>query len=125
MSSKPQPDAPAGGMSLGDIYFILFRHKWKILFFSASGILAALALLFFKPPLYESTAELDILYVVEGKTFNPAGEEANTVSLNGHGYDIILTELKILHSLDVIMEAVQTIGPEKILARAGGGNDTN
>ena len=85
-------------MSLGDIYFILFRHKWKILFFSTFGILAALALLIFKPPLYESKTELDILYVIQGKSFNPAGEDANTVSANGTGYGIILTELKILQS---------------------------
>jgi uncharacterized protein involved in exopolysaccharide biosynthesis/Mrp family chromosome partitioning ATPase len=124
MNSKQQ-DAQSGGMSLGDIYFTLFRHKWKILLFSASGILAALALLIFKPPLYESKTELDILYVVQGKSFSQPGEDANTVPLNGHGYDIILTELKILQSLDVVMDAVQTVGAEKILAKTGGGNNTN
>jgi succinoglycan biosynthesis transport protein ExoP len=124
MNSKQQ-DAQSGGMSLGDIYFTLFRHKWKILLFSALGFLAALALLIFKPPLYESKTELDILYVVQGKSFSQPGEDANTVPLNGHGYDIILTELKILQSLDVVMGAVQTVGAEKILAKTGGGNNTN
>jgi uncharacterized protein involved in exopolysaccharide biosynthesis/Mrp family chromosome partitioning ATPase len=124
MSSK-QPDIKPGGVSLGDIYFTLFRHKWKILLFSTSGFLAVLALLIFKPPLYESRAKLDILYVVQGKSFNPAGEGANTVSPNERGYGIIQTELEILQSLDVVMEAVQTIGAEKILAKAGGGNSTN
>ena len=123
--SLKQNDTPAGGMSLGDIYFTLFRHKWKILLFSVSGILAVLALLIIKPPLYESKAKLDILYVVEGKSFNPPGENANTVMLNEQGYGIIQTELEILQSLDVVMGAVQTIGPERILAKAGGGHDTN
>ena len=125
MSSNKQ-DVKPGGMSLGDIYFTLFRHKWKILFFSAAGMLGALALLLSKPPLYESRTELDILYVVQGKSFNPAGEDANTtVSVNGPGYGIILTELKILQSLDVVMDAVQTVGAEKILAKIGWGNNTN
>jgi uncharacterized protein involved in exopolysaccharide biosynthesis len=124
MNSK-QPDAPTGGMSLGDIYFTLFRHKWKILLFSASGILAALALLLFKPPIYESKTKLDILYVVEGKSFNPPGNGENTVSLNERGNGIIQTEMEILQSLDVVMEAVQTFGSGKILAKAGGGNNTN
>lgn len=124
MSSKHQ-DVKSGGMSLGDIYFTLFRHKWKILFFSMAGLLAALALLLSKPPLYESKTELDILYVIQGKSFNPAGEDANTVSPNEPGYGIILTELKILQSLDVVMDAVQTVGADKILANVGGGNDTN
>jgi uncharacterized protein involved in exopolysaccharide biosynthesis/Mrp family chromosome partitioning ATPase len=112
-------------MSLGDIYFTLFRHKWKILLFSISGFLAVLALLIFKPPLYESKTKLDILYVVESKSLNPPGENANTVSPTERGYGIIQTELEILQSLDVVMEAVQTIGPGKILAKAGGGSDTN
>jgi len=112
-------------MSLGDIYFTLFRHKRKILLFSTSGVLAALALLIFKPPLYESKTELDILYVVQGKSFSPPGEDANTVPLNGQGYDIILTELKILQSMDVVMDAVQMVGAEKILAKTSGGNNTN
>jgi uncharacterized protein involved in exopolysaccharide biosynthesis len=53
--------------------------------FSASGILAALALLLFKPPLYESKTKLDILYVVQGKSFNPPANGANTVSPNERG----------------------------------------
>ena len=112
-------------MSLGDIYFTIFRHKRKILFFAALGILAASVMLLSRPPLYDSKAKLDILYVVEGKSFNPPGENANTVSPNDQGYGIIQTELEILQSMDVIMEAVQTIGAQKILAKAGGGNDTN
>jgi len=112
-------------MSLGDIYFTLFRHKWKILLFSAAGILAASALLLFKPLIYESQTKLDILYVVEGKSFNPPGNGENTVSLNERGNGIIQTEMEILQSLDVVMEAVQTIGADKILAKAGGGSNTN
>lgn len=112
-------------MSLGDIYFTLFRHKWKILIFSILGILAALGLLILRPPLYESKAKLDILYVVQGTGFNPPGESANTVSPTGQGYGIIQAEMEILQSWDVVMGAVQMIGPEKILAKAGGGNSTN
>ena len=110
---------------MGDIYFTLFRHQRKILLFSATGILAALALLLFKPPIYESQTKLDILYVVEGKSFNPPGNGENTVSLNERGNSIIQTEMEILQSLDVVMEAVQTLGAGKILAKAGGGNNTN
>ena len=112
-------------MSLGDIYFTLFRHKWTILLFSASGILAALTLLLLNPPLYESKTKLDILYVVQSRSFNPPGENANTVSPGGQGYGIIQTEMEILQSLDVAMEAAQTIGAQKILAKAGGGSNTN
>jgi polysaccharide biosynthesis transport protein len=123
MSTKQQ-GTHSGGMSLGDIYFTVFRHKWKILLFSTAGILTAVTLLVFRPPLYESKTKLDILYVVQSKSL-PPGEDANTVSPNSQGYGIIQTELEILQSLDVIMDVVQSIGADKILAKAGGGNDTN
>src|ERR1700690_721808 len=123
MSSK-QPDVQSGGMSLGDIYFVLFRHKWKILFLSASGIIAGIWLLLSHPPIYESKTKLDILYVVR-KSLNPSGGDANAVSPSDRGSGIIRTEGEILQSLDVVMEAVQAIGPEKILAQAGGGRNTN
>ena len=65
-------------MSLGDIYFILFRHKWMILFFSFAGIIGAILLLFVvKPPQYQSEAYLSISYIVEGKSLNPPGSTRN------------------------------------------------
>jgi polysaccharide biosynthesis transport protein len=125
MSDKSQ-DPPSAAMSLGDIYFILFRHKWMILFFSFAGILGAILLLFVvKPPQYQSEALLSIRYVVEGRSLNPPGDEQNTRSLNEHSDSIINTELATLHSLDLAQQVVQAVTPEKILARFGGGTDTN
>ncbi len=125
MSDKSQ-DPPAAAMSLGDIYFILFRHKWIILFFSFAGIMGAILLLFVvKPAQYQSEALLSIRYVVEGKALNPPGDEQNTRSLNEHSDSIINTEMATLHSLDLAELVVQTVTPEKILAKVGGGTDTN
>jgi hypothetical protein len=82
MSAKSQ-DSPSTAISLGDIYFILFRHKWMILFFSFAGVTGAVVLLLFvKPPQYQSEAMLSIRYVVEGKSPIPSGDEQNTKSLD-------------------------------------------
>ena len=125
MSDKSQ-DPPSTAMSLGDIYFILFRHKWMILFFSFAGIMGAILLLFVvKPPQYQSEAMLSIRYVVEGKSLNPPGDEQNTRSLNERSDSIINTEVATLHSLDLAEQVVQAVTPEKILAKVGGGTDTN
>ncbi len=113
-------------MSLGDIYFILFRHKWMILFFSFAGIMGAILLLFVvKPPQYQSVAMLSIRYVVEGRSLNPPGDEQNTRLLNEGSDSIINTEVAILHSWDLAEQVVQAVTPEKILAKVGGGADTN
>ena len=112
-------------MSLGDIYFILFRQKWLILAFSLAGILGAILLLFvFKPPQYQSDALLSIRYVVEGKSLNPPGDQSNTRSLNDQSASIINTEIQTLNSLDLAREVVQAITPERILAKAGRGGQT-
>ncbi|MGA9451317.1 MAG: hypothetical protein WBW41_08235, partial [Verrucomicrobiia bacterium] len=97
-----------------------------ILFFSFAGIMGAILLLFVvKPPQYQSEALLSIRYVVEGRSLTPPGDEQNTRSLNEHSDSIINTELAILHSLDLAQQVVQAVTPEKILARVGGGADTN
>jgi len=50
MNEKRQ-ESPPVGMSIGDVYFILFRHKWKILLFSVAGVIGAVVLLYvIKPP---------------------------------------------------------------------------
>jgi uncharacterized protein involved in exopolysaccharide biosynthesis/Mrp family chromosome partitioning ATPase len=112
-------------MSLGDVYFVLFRHKWKILIFSATGFLAAVALYLFFPQAYQSQTELYIRYVEEGKPLSSPGNDENAMSPDGRGDSIMQTEVAILESADVIEAAVKDVGAAKILAKVGGGDDTN
>jgi len=113
-------------MSLGDVYFILFRQKWLILAFSMAGILAAVLLLFVvRPPQYQSDALLSIRYVVEGKSLNPPGDQSNTRPLNEQSVSIINTEIQTLNSSDLARQVAEAMTPERILAKAGGGADIN
>jgi uncharacterized protein involved in exopolysaccharide biosynthesis/Mrp family chromosome partitioning ATPase len=109
-------------MSLGDVYYVLFRHKWKILVISALGILVAMLLPFAWPLPYQSEAKLFIRYVLETKSpsqINPG--EAKATEQRGEG--VINTELEILTSLDLAQEVADAVGPAKILAKVGGGTD--
>jgi len=113
-------------MTLGDIYYILFRHKWKILICSAAGLLAAFAFHVLRPPPFQSEARLFIRYVVtDSKTLGPDGANGTTQSLDHSGETILNTELQILTSLDLAKQVAEIIGPDKILAKMGGGNDLN
>lgn len=113
-------------MSIGDIYFILFRRKWIILMCSLLGILGAVLLLFvIKPPQYQSQALISIRYVVEGKSLNPPGNQSNTRPLDEQRDSIINTEIATLLSLDLADQVVKAMTPEKILAPVGGGSNTN
>jgi uncharacterized protein involved in exopolysaccharide biosynthesis/Mrp family chromosome partitioning ATPase len=113
---------PHPGMSVANIYYVLFRRKRLILGFSLAGILAALAVCVIKPPQFKSEAELS-LSVLEAKPINVPGEE--TRLMNDPSDNIIHTEIEILQSWDLAQQVVQAMTPEKILAGFGGGSDSN
>jgi polysaccharide biosynthesis transport protein len=123
MSEAAVPEQPAGGsMSLGDIYFILFRRKWIIVTFALLGVCAAGVLFLIKPPRYRSEQKLFIRYVAEGKSPTPTENATATRALNEKEASILSTEAQIVQSLDVAREAATSVGPEKILAKYGGGS---
>lgn len=112
-------------MTLGDFYYVLFRHKWKIMFFSAMGVLAAAGLFVTQRPPYQSEAKLLIRYVMDSKSLNPAGSDSKIREPDARGDSIINTEVEILTSFDLVQQVVETIGAEKILANSGGDKNRN
>ena len=120
--TQPQPHHTSAGMTAGDIYYVLFRHKWKIIILSLAGITAAVAIYCFNPPPYQSVAELMIQYVPEATAQAlPGGEQKVIIPDSGAG--IINSEIQILTSLDVAEQAATNIGPASVLAAAGGGGN--
>jgi len=109
-------------LTLDDVYYVLFKHKWKIIACSAAGLLGAAALVVLRPPLYESEAKLFIRYVLDSKSPSPAPDESRVIS-SYDGQSIINSEIEILNSLDIAEQVVDAVGAERILARAGGGQD--
>lgn len=110
-------------MALGDIYYVLFRHKWKIIILSLAGILAAAGLKFFLPPPYQSEAELLIQYVQQASTLSLVGSDQKVIVPDSRGDGILNSEIQILTSLDLAVVAVTNIGAANILAKAGGGSN--
>src|ERR1700733_2189500 len=120
-NSQPAEHSP--GITLGDIYFVLFRHKWKIIFCALIGISAAVVFYLVKLPPFQSEAELLIRYVLDSRSPNPTANNTRETLPTDLGDSIINDEIKILTSLDLTKEVAANIGPEKILAKLGGGND--
>jgi len=115
--NEPQAMAP------GDIYFILFRHKWKIILLALAGIAAAAAYWWFYPPPFQSEAKLFVRYVLDNHSVNTDAKNAQMTSPDNMGQSIINSEMEILTSYDLAEEAAKDVGPGKILAKYGGGND--
>lgn len=109
--------------SLGDIYFVLFRHKWKIIILSAAGLVAGSTYYLLNPPPFQSDAELLVRYVLDSRSPNPESSNTRETSPAEIGASIINDEIKILTSFDIAQQVATNIGPEKILAELGGGDD--
>lgn len=125
MHTEPQAEeaAPASGAAVDDVLYTLFRHKWLIISFVALGIVAAGVVRLLKPPLYQSEAKISVKYVMQTTGVNPGGPETQVTALGFGGQEIMDAEVEIIRSLDTALIVATNIGPEKILAQKGGGND--
>jgi uncharacterized protein involved in exopolysaccharide biosynthesis/Mrp family chromosome partitioning ATPase len=114
--------SPAAGMTQDDVYFTLFRHKWLILGFCCLGVVGALTVRVIRPPMYMSQFKLMIPFVVSRAVSEP-GHEDQVRQTDTGAQSTLNMEVDILTSSDVAMRAAAAVGPEKILAMKGGGND--
>jgi uncharacterized protein involved in exopolysaccharide biosynthesis/Mrp family chromosome partitioning ATPase len=115
----------AQNLSIGDIYYILFRHKWKIILCSLAGIAAAAVVFKRSSPPYQSDAKLLVRYIVTNTRPtgpNPRPDETKTL-MDERGASIMNTETEILNSADLARDVAEAYGVEKILAKAGGGKE--
>ena len=110
-------------MSLGDLYYILFRRKWVILGFSLLGIIAAGITFAVRHPKYRSFAELYIGSVEDAHAPDITGSENRAMPID-RGSLILNTEIQILLSFDLAKQVAETIGPPKILGDAAAGTNT-
>src|SRR5437016_2016051 len=113
--ANPAPPAPTLGISVDDILFTLFRHKWLILAFFSLGAIGAVGVRLIRPPNYYSRAKLLMPFDVD-KPPGPAGEGVVHMPENG-GASVLNNEIEILYSHDVASNAVRTIGADKIMAK--------
>jgi succinoglycan biosynthesis transport protein ExoP len=111
--SQPEYEPPASGMKLNDILFILFRHKWKILFCTALGLLGAAAVYFLLPPIYESKSKLIVRYVVDRSTVDNLESAVKTPGTENE--NLINSEVEILTSQDVAMQVAEAVGVDRLV----------
>lgn len=104
---------------MDDVYYILFRHKWKIIAFSVLGFVAAGVFLLIRPMPYVSEARLMIRYVLdESGSVGPVGASSSRVRTpDERGDSIINSEIEILTSFDLAKTVAENVGPDKILGK--------
>jgi uncharacterized protein involved in exopolysaccharide biosynthesis/Mrp family chromosome partitioning ATPase len=102
------------GFNIHDLLFMLFRHKWKILFCAAIGLLAAAGLYFLLPLAYESEAKLLVRYVVDRSAIDELDSQIKTP--NPHSDTLISDEVQILTSTDLIRQVAEAVGTRRFVS---------
>jgi polysaccharide biosynthesis transport protein len=115
--SESEEGGHRSSLSLNEILFMLFRHKWKILLFALAGLGAAAAMYFLIPPVYESEAKLLVRYVVDRSAVDNLDTANKNVGLPSES--VINSEVEILNSTDLATQVAEAIGVDR-LAKATG-----
>src|SRR5262245_23310137 len=120
--SKSMDEQGGAGLDIGWFYYILFRHKWKIVAFFLAGFAAAAAVYRFEKPLAQSSASLLIKYVRDPgvDALNTTKEAAAQIKeTDARGENIITAETEILRSLDLAEEVAKELTPQTVLQDTG------
>ncbi len=108
---------------MDDILFTVFRHKRMIILALILGLLAAGAVRLLRPPQFMSQAKLMIRYVADNAPTPASNPESMARPLDFGSLGVINAEIEVLTSGDVATNVAAMVGPERILAKKGGGSD--
>ena len=109
MKTAASNHSEPSGLSLSpkDIYYILFRHKWKILIFIFLGLGSGAATYLLWPESYYSQAQILVKYVTENREVISENGATRTLAPGGRGNTVMGTEAAILSSMDLAIEVDQ------------------
>src|SRR5205809_1553533 len=108
-------------LNLNNILFAIFKWKRTIIGFTLFGILAAAAVYFFYPTVYESDARLLVRYVLERSGFDPVDAMSGQGGKSGTGITndgVIAAEVSIITSWDLSVQVAEALGPNRVLPDA-------
>ena len=115
---EQRTEAEHSNFNLGNILFALFRWKQIVLGLTILGLIAAAAVYFFFPAVYESDARLLVRYVLERSGYDPIDTVSGQGTRGGSGLTIdavIAAEVSILTSWDLSVQVAEALGPNRVL----------
>jgi len=101
--------------SLRDIYYILFRQKWKVLLFFLTVFITVTIGTYLTQETYRSEAKLLVRLGRENVSLDPTATTGQVISVGQNRENEIKSELDILKSQDLVEKVVDTIGPAVFL----------
>jgi Mrp family chromosome partitioning ATPase/uncharacterized protein involved in exopolysaccharide biosynthesis len=113
---------PPATITMRDVYYILFRHKWLIAILSGIGVVGSLATYLLFPFPYTSEAMIFVRYIQETTGPTEVDSAARVKMPDERGNGILNTELQILSSKNLAMQVASNLGPEAVLGKGTGTN---
>jgi len=107
-------DETSHEQSLRDLFYIIFRHKGKMLVWFLTVMVVVTTVTFLMPETYRSTAKLLLRLGRESVTLDPTATTGPVISVSQSRAGEIQAELEILQSQELIEKLVSTLGPEVI-----------
>ncbi len=103
------------GRTVRDLLEVVFRHKTKGALFCLFVVVTALGILAFVPAEYTSTAKLMVRRGNEGLFLDSITSAGQSLPLHKEWESEINTELEILGSRELIIQVIQSFGPDIFL----------
>ncbi|MFQ6036728.1 MAG: GumC family protein, partial [Sedimentisphaerales bacterium] len=101
--------------SLRDLYYVVFRHKWKMILFFLVIVVIATVYTIRAAKIYRSEAKLFVRVGRESVALDPTATTGPIITIGKTHETEINTELEILKSQELAEKVVEAIGPEVFL----------
>lgn len=103
--------------SLRDMYYLLFRHKWKVVIFFLAAVFIITFVTFILPEIYVSEARLLVRLGRESVALDPTVTTNQYVSVFQSREQEINSEIEILRSRELAEMVIDKIGADIILSK--------
>jgi uncharacterized protein involved in exopolysaccharide biosynthesis/Mrp family chromosome partitioning ATPase len=103
--------------NLRDIYYVIFRHKWKAIWFFIAVVIIVNLISFFSPKIYRSEAELLLKIGRESVALDPtvASNQIVDMAAGAQRENELNSEIAILNNREIMGKVVDTIGVDAVL----------
>jgi capsular exopolysaccharide synthesis family protein len=103
--------------SLRDLYYVLFRHKWKMILFFLAVTVSVFVRTYRSPEVYRSEAKLLVRLGRESVTLDPTATTGQIINVSRSRESEVNLELEILKSRELSENVVDSIGPDAFIRR--------
>jgi uncharacterized protein involved in exopolysaccharide biosynthesis len=108
-------NSPFAQYSMRDFFYVLFRHKWKMILFFLAVMTTATVGTFLSTEIYRSEAKLMVRIGRESATLDPTVATGQVMTVTPSRENEINSEIEILKSRELAQRVVDAIGPKTII----------